>query len=110
MNLNIFFQDLDENKIDLLQISWLRSQLGIVSQEPVLFDCSIADNIKYGDNSRDVSMDEVVKAAKNANIHDFIEGLPEVLTQNDVRPRTNSNWWQCLYVCFAIYSLSTLFH
>ena len=49
-----------------------------MSQEPVLFDCSIADNIKYGDNSREVAMKEVVEAAKNANIHDFIEGLPEV--------------------------------
>lgn len=69
---------LDENDTSSLHLSWLRSQLGIVSQEPVLFDCSIADNIKYGDNSREVTMDEVVAAAKNANIHEFIEGLPDV--------------------------------
>ena len=62
-----------------LQISWLRSQLGIVSQEPVLFDCSIAENIKYGDNARDVSMDEVIDAAKKSNIHDFISQMPEVM-------------------------------
>ncbi|OCT75761.1 ATP-binding cassette sub-family B member 5 isoform X2 [Xenopus laevis] len=58
-------------------VQWLRSQMGIVSQEPVLFDCSIAENIAYGDNSRTVSMDEIQSAAKAANIHSFIEGLPQ---------------------------------
>lgn len=61
-----------------LNLSWLRSQLGLVSQEPILFDCSISENIQYGDNSREVSQDEIEEAAKNANIHDFIMGLPEV--------------------------------
>ena len=74
----ISLQNLDTNETSTLNISWLRSQLGIVSQEPVLFDCTIAENIKYGDNSRDVSMEEVIAAAKKANIHDFIEQLPEV--------------------------------
>uniref|UniRef100_A0A8C7P4N6 ATP-binding cassette sub-family B member 5 n=1 Tax=Oncorhynchus mykiss TaxID=8022 RepID=A0A8C7P4N6_ONCMY len=60
-----------------LNLSWLRSQLGLVSQEPILFDCSISENIQYGDNSREVSQDEIEEAAKNANIHDFIMGLPE---------------------------------
>ena len=58
-------------------MSWLRSQLGLVSQEPVLFDYSIRENIQYGDNSREVSMDEIVVAAKNANIHNFIMDLPD---------------------------------
>ena len=61
-----------------LQLGWLRSNFGIVSQEPVLFDRSIADNIRYGDNSRWASIDEVIAAAKKANIHSFIEGLPQV--------------------------------
>uniref|UniRef100_A0A7M4G0X2 Multidrug resistance protein 1-like n=1 Tax=Crocodylus porosus TaxID=8502 RepID=A0A7M4G0X2_CROPO len=60
-----------------LHLPWLRSKLGIVSQEPILFDCSIAENIQYGDNSRVVSQEEVVEAAKAANIHTFIENLPE---------------------------------
>ncbi|CAG11905.1 unnamed protein product [Tetraodon nigroviridis] len=60
-----------------LNIRWLRSQMGIVSQEPVLFDCSLAENIAYGDNSRSVAMDEIVAAAKAANIHSFIDGLPQ---------------------------------
>ncbi|KAB0375665.1 hypothetical protein FD755_012308, partial [Muntiacus reevesi] len=60
-----------------LNVQWLRSQIAIVSQEPVLFNCSIADNIAYGDNSRVVSMNEIREVAKAANIHSFIEGLPE---------------------------------
>uniref|UniRef100_A0A670ZUJ1 ATP binding cassette subfamily B member 4 n=1 Tax=Pseudonaja textilis TaxID=8673 RepID=A0A670ZUJ1_PSETE len=60
-----------------LNIQWLRSQIGIVSQEPVLFGCSIAENIAYGDNSREVPFDEICEAAKSANIHSFIESLPE---------------------------------
>ena len=52
--------------------------MGIVSQEPVLFDCSIAENIRYGDLANKHSMEEVVTAAKNANIHNFIDGLPDV--------------------------------
>lgn len=61
-----------------LNIYWLRSQIGIVSQEPVLFDCSLAENIAYGDNSRTVTMDEIRAAAKSANIHSFIDDLPQV--------------------------------
>jgi ATP-binding cassette subfamily B (MDR/TAP) protein 1 len=60
-----------------LNIAWLRNQLGIVSQEPVLFDCSIRENIEYGDNSRQVTMDEVIAASRLANIHQFIEALPD---------------------------------
>lgn len=61
-----------------LNLAWLRSQLGLVSQEPTLFDCTITENIQYGDNSRVVSQEEVEEAAKNANIHNFILDLPEV--------------------------------
>uniref|UniRef100_A0A8D2LX21 ABC-type xenobiotic transporter n=1 Tax=Varanus komodoensis TaxID=61221 RepID=A0A8D2LX21_VARKO len=60
-----------------LHIQWFRSRLGLVQQEPVLFDCSIAENIQYGDNSRVVSQEEVEAAAKAANIHQFIFSLPE---------------------------------
>uniref|UniRef100_A0A8C6FFP6 Phosphatidylcholine translocator ABCB4 n=1 Tax=Moschus moschiferus TaxID=68415 RepID=A0A8C6FFP6_MOSMO len=70
------FQLLDGHEAKKLNIQWLRAQLGIVSQEPILFDCSIADNIAYGDNSRPVTMPEIVSAAKAANIHPFIETLP----------------------------------
>ncbi|XP_028833451.1 ATP-dependent translocase ABCB1 [Denticeps clupeoides] len=67
---------LDGRDAKKLNIHWLRAQMGIVSQEPVLFDCSLAENIAYGDNSRHVSQEEIEQAAKAANIHSFIEGLP----------------------------------
>lgn len=57
---------------------FLRAQIGIVSQEPVLFDCSIAENIQYGDNTRSMSMEEIVDAAKKAYLHDFVMTLPDV--------------------------------
>ncbi|XP_020919082.1 ATP-binding cassette sub-family B member 5 isoform X6 [Sus scrofa] len=60
-----------------LNVQWLRSQIAIVSQEPVLFNCSIAENIAYGDNSRVVPLHEIKEVADAANIHSFIEGLPE---------------------------------
>ena len=53
----------------------LRRQIGIVSQEVFLFSASIRDNIAYG--RPNAPMDEVVKAAKAAQIHDFIKSLPE---------------------------------
>ncbi|XP_063777549.1 ATP-dependent translocase ABCB1-like isoform X2 [Pseudophryne corroboree] len=59
-----------------VNIQWLRAQMGIVSQEPILFDCSIAENIAYGDNSRTVPQEEIERAAIGANIQSFIEALP----------------------------------
>ncbi|TGZ63862.1 hypothetical protein CRM22_006671 [Opisthorchis felineus] len=57
--------------------AWIRRQIGVVSQEPVLFDITLQDNIAYGDNSRTVPMEEIINAAKRANIHDFIISLPK---------------------------------
>ncbi|XP_055463525.1 ATP-binding cassette sub-family B member 5 [Psammomys obesus] len=67
---------LDGVDVKELNVQWLRSQTAIVSQEPVLFNCSIAENIAYGENSRVVSLEEIKEAADAANIHSFIEGLP----------------------------------
>ncbi|MDR2427109.1 MAG: ABC transporter ATP-binding protein/permease [Endomicrobium sp.] len=52
----------------------LRKQIGIVSQDVMLFDDTIKYNIAYG--HFDASMEDIVKAAKNANAHDFISKLP----------------------------------
>uniref|UniRef100_A0A3P8RW26 ATP-binding cassette, sub-family B (MDR/TAP), member 4 n=1 Tax=Amphiprion percula TaxID=161767 RepID=A0A3P8RW26_AMPPE len=68
---------LDNMNAKQLNIHWLRSHIGIVSQEPILFDCTLAENIAYGDNSRKVTMEEIEAAAKSANIHSFIEELPQ---------------------------------
>ncbi|XP_025081232.1 multidrug resistance protein 1-like [Pomacea canaliculata] len=62
-------------------IGVLRSLLSVVSQEPVLFDCSIHDNIVYG-LQNDVPMADVIAAAKTANIHEFISNLPEGYNTN----------------------------
>ncbi|XP_046633239.1 ATP-dependent translocase ABCB1-like isoform X2 [Daphnia pulicaria] len=67
---------LDGQDINPVNISSLRSQMGIVSQEPILFNLTIAQNIAYGDNSRVVPMDEIIEAARKANIHVFIQSLP----------------------------------
>ncbi|XP_014731144.1 PREDICTED: multidrug resistance protein 1-like isoform X2 [Sturnus vulgaris] len=67
----------DGKNAKALNIQWLRAQIGIVSQEPILFDFTIAENIAYGDNSRQVSFEEIVSAAKEANIHSFIDSLPD---------------------------------
>jgi ABC-type multidrug transport system fused ATPase/permease subunit len=50
-----------------------------VTQEPVLFDLTIAENIAYG--MENVSMDSILEAAIKANIHEFIQQLPEVSAQ-----------------------------
>ena len=80
-NNNIYllcFQSLNGKDISSFPLKNLRAQLGIVSQEPVLFDRTIAENIAYGDNNRMVSMDEIIEAAKKSNIHNFISSLPLV--------------------------------
>uniref|UniRef100_UPI00398E631E bile salt export pump-like n=1 Tax=Pristiophorus japonicus TaxID=55135 RepID=UPI00398E631E len=73
---------IDGHNTETIDPAFLRSKIGIVSQEPVLFDCSIAANIKYGDNSRQVSMDEVIAASKKAQLHDFVMSLPNKYETN----------------------------
>jgi len=58
-----------------MDLQWLRSQVGLVSQEPVLFSCTVRENICYG--KPDASQEEVENAAKAANAHSFIQRLPE---------------------------------
>ena len=65
-----------------MNLQWWRSQIGFVSQEPILFDASIRENIAYGDTSRQVSMEEIQQAAQSANIQRFIENLPEQYETN----------------------------
>ncbi|XP_030385210.1 multidrug resistance protein homolog 65 isoform X2 [Scaptodrosophila lebanonensis] len=59
-----------------LTLDGVRSRLGLVAQEPSLFERTIAENIAYGDNHRTVPMTEIIAAAKSANAHSFIMGLP----------------------------------
>ncbi|GJQ81868.1 hypothetical protein Trydic_g9894 [Trypoxylus dichotomus] len=67
---------IDNINLKNIKVTSLRSHLGIVSQEPNLFDRTIEENIAYGDNQRLVNRSEIIEAAKNANIHNFISSLP----------------------------------
>ena len=74
---------LDGNDTQTLDLKWLRRQMSLVSQEPVLFNCSIRANIEHGMTGKDIESaseekeaDLVTKAAKMANAHEFIIGLP----------------------------------
>ncbi|WP_437752131.1 ABC transporter ATP-binding protein [Sorangium sp. So ce1389] len=66
---------LDGHDLRALSPSWLRRQIGIVAQEPILFATTVADNIRYGRAS--ASDEEVEAAARAANAHDFILRFPE---------------------------------
>jgi len=72
--------NIDDEDIKNFNIKWLRSQLGVVNQEPILFGTSIKENIRFG--KKGVTDDDIVAAAKNANAHDFIMDLPDVKLSN----------------------------
>ncbi|KAM0885958.1 hypothetical protein ACQ4PT_030013 [Festuca glaucescens] len=66
---------LDGVEIKNLKLSWLRDQMGLVSQEPVLFNDTIRANIAYGKHE-EVTEEEIAVAAKAANAHEFISSMP----------------------------------
>ena len=66
---------IDNQDIKKLTIDSVRSSIALVSQEPILFDMSIRDNILYG--KPDSTNNEVIEAAKSAAAHDFINELPD---------------------------------
>ena len=75
---NIFFLfkvTIDGREISSYNLQWLRRHIGVVSQEPVLFSASIAENIGFG--HEDATMDDIIQAAKNSNAHDFITKMPD---------------------------------
>ncbi|XP_031285773.1 ABC transporter B family member 21-like [Pistacia vera] len=67
---------LDGIEIQRLQLKWLRQQMGLVSQEPVLFNDTIRANIAYGKEG-DATESEILVAAELANAHSFISGLQQ---------------------------------
>ena len=76
----IFFDGLD---IQALDLKWLRRQISLVGQEPVLFNCSIRQNIEHGligtdfeNSAEEKRLEVVIQAAKIANAHAFITSLP----------------------------------
>lgn len=63
---------LDGENIKNLKLEWLRSQIGLVTQEPALLSLSIRENIAYG---RSCTFEEIEEAAKTAHAHAFISSL-----------------------------------
>ena len=80
---------LDGHDVSTLNLRWLRQQISLVSQEPTLFGTTIFENIAHGligtkfeNEEGDRKRDLVVEAAKMANAHDFISGLPDAYETN----------------------------
>lgn len=67
---------LDGVEIKSLKVNWLRDQMGLVGQEPILFNDTIRANIAYGKHG-EVTEEELVKVARAANAHEFISSLPQ---------------------------------
>ncbi|KAJ8920066.1 hypothetical protein NQ315_011720 [Exocentrus adspersus] len=69
---------LDGQNIVDINPAWLKQQIGTVSQEPILFSCSIKDNILYGANDPEqVPEEELVQVSKEANVYEFVQQLPD---------------------------------
>lgn len=75
---------LDGVNIETLNLRWLRQQISLVQQEPVLFSTTIRDNIGHGligsrfeNESKEQQEERIINAAQQANAHDFITNLPE---------------------------------
>ncbi|KAF8714956.1 hypothetical protein HU200_027498 [Digitaria exilis] len=68
---------IDGKDIRRLNLRSLRRKIGLVQQEPVLFATSILENIAYGKDGGAVTEEEVVEAAKVANVHGFVSALPD---------------------------------
>lgn len=67
---------LDGVEIQKFKLNWLRQQMGLVSQEPILFNETIRSNIAYGKKG-EATEDEIIAATKAANAHTFISALPQ---------------------------------
>jgi subfamily B ATP-binding cassette protein MsbA len=65
----------DGHELRSVTLESLRMQIGLVTQETVLFNDTVKSNIAYGRS--DISMDKIIAAAKSAHAHEFIVGLPE---------------------------------
>ncbi|VAH78724.1 unnamed protein product [Triticum turgidum subsp. durum] len=72
---------LDGTELRKLTLSWLRDQMGLVSQEPILFNDTIRANIAYGKRG-EATEEEIITVAKAANAHEFISSLPQGYNTN----------------------------
>lgn len=72
---------LDGTEIQKFQLKWLRQQMGLVSQEPILFNDTIRANIAYGKEGTATEA-EIIAASELANAHKFVSSLQQVNFQN----------------------------
>jgi ABC-type multidrug transport system fused ATPase/permease subunit len=88
----------DGNDVKELNVAWLRKHIGVVGQEPVLFNTTISENISFG--AEGATERDIVEAAREANAHDFISKLPMVcifFTDGKIK---------CLYQCMLYGNLT----
>ena len=69
---------MDGTNIREFNVKWYRQQIGVVSQEPILFGTTIAENIRFGKDG--ITNEDITRACKEANAANFISKLPEVIT------------------------------
>ena len=69
---------IDGTEIEEINVEYLRRTIGVVSQEPALFNTTIEENIRYG--KENISEGEIWKALKKANAEEFIKTFPEVFS------------------------------
>jgi ABC-type multidrug transport system fused ATPase/permease subunit len=67
---------IDDHPVYEYNTNWLRHHIGVVSQEPVLFQTTIKENIRFG--KMEATQEDIENAARMANAHDFIMTLPDV--------------------------------
>jgi len=94
-----------------MKLEWLRSQIGLVTQEPALLSLSIRDNIAYG---RDTTMDQIEEAAKIAHAHTFISSLDkgydtQVKLDSNDRMKPMLFWMKPMYFNYDVLFGGNLF-
>ena len=94
----------DDYEIQDIKLSSLRKHIALVPQEPILFSGSIAENISFG--RRDAAPEEIMKAAKAAELHDFIMSLPEKYEARVEEQGINLSGGQKQRLAFAMALLS----
>ena len=93
-----FFQILVGGKdVGIYDRKHLRSHIGLVGQEPVLFDTAVAENISLG--KLGATKEEIEKAAKDANAHDFVTSMPEGYSTNVGELFSNDCISNHMYTC-----------